>query len=213
MEKLDYKKAYPDLYLPKQTPSIIAVPKMTFVMVDGTGDPNTSEAYQDALAVLYGISFAIKMSKMGGNQPEGYFEYVVPPLEGFWSVDDAQFTGSGITDKARLVWTSAIRQPEFVTQAVFETAAQQLKRKKPQLPVEKARLVIWKEGLCAQAMHIGSYDDEPATLAKLDEFVAQQGYSIDINQERRHHEIYLGDPRKTAPQRLKTVLRHPIKKK
>lgn len=212
MEKLDYKKAYPDLYMPKQTPSILTVPPMTFVMVDGKGNPNTSQDYQQAVAVLYGISFAIKMMKMGGNAPEGYFEYVVPPLEGLWTVADTRFDGVVIQDKEDLCWTAAIRQPEFVTEDVFQKAVKQLAVKKPELPVGRAKLVTWEEGLCAQVMHIGPYDDEPATLAKLDAYIAQQGYCTDITAERRHHEIYLGDPRKTAPQRLKTVLRHPIKK-
>ena len=211
---IDYKKTEKDLYQPKPTPSIIDVPSMTFIAIDGKGDPNTSDDYKVALEVLYGLSYAIKMSKMGGNAPAGYFEYVVPPLEGFWNIDDDFFQGSGasIPDKERFVWTSVIRQPEFVTDEVFDAAKAALATKKPGIDTDKARLMKCTEGLCVQVMHIGSYDDEPATIAAMDKFATDNGYAIDINETRRHHEIYLSDPRKTTPEKLKTVIRYPIKK-
>lgn len=210
---IDYKKQYKDLYQPKTVPSVIDVPEMTFIMIDGAGDPNTSKSYQTAVEILYGLSYAIKMSKMGGRQPEGYFEYTVPPLEGFWSVDDAVFRGGGapIEDKNKLRWTSVIRQPEFVTQGIFEEAKSVLSKKKPSLDVARARFGRFTEGLCAQVMHMGPYDDEPATIAALDRFIIWQGYAPDFSATRRHHEIYLSDPRKTAPEKLKTVIRHPIR--
>ena len=213
MAGLDYKKEYKDLYQPKNKPSIIQVPEMVFIQVEGEGDPNSCQAYKDAMEILYGLSFTIKMSKMGGNQPEGYFEYVVPPLEGlWWGEDEELFDGVMIGDKSKFHWISMIRQPEFVTEEVFEWAKAALQKKKPHVDVSTTRLVKWEEGLCAQVMHIGPYDDEPATIALLNQFVEDNGYDTDINERRRHHEIYLGEPRKTAPERLKTVLRHPVKK-
>lgn len=208
---VDYKKQYKDLYQPK-TPSIIDVPEMVFIMTDGKGDPNTSAEYANALEVLYGLSYTIKMSKMGGNQPDGYYDYVVPPLEGFWELDDSSFKGGGaaIKDKSKLIWTSLIRQPEFVTPEVFEWAKTALSKKKPELDLGNVRLEKYTEGLCAQIMHIGSYDDEPATIAALERFINETGYTSDMSGMRRHHEIYLSDPRKTAPEKLKTVIRHPI---
>ena len=213
MEKMDYKKAYKDLYMPKKKPSAIQVPKMTFIMVDGRGNPNTSKDYKDAMEILYGLSFTIKMSKMSGRQPEGYFEYVVPPLEGLWSVEGAEFDGLNITDKDKFCWTSMIRQPEFVTEEVFEWARGELQKKKPELDFSNTRLERYREGLCCQVMHFGPYDDEPATIAKMEEYIRDNGYITDITDLRRHHEIYLGDPRKTKPENLKTVIRHPVRKK
>ncbi len=208
---IDFKKEYKDLYQPKTTPSIIDVPEMIFIAVDGKGDPNTSEDYKNALEALYGLSYAIKMSKMSGAQPEGYFEYVVPPLEGFWTVD-GEYEGCDITDKDKFYWTSLIRQPDFVTPEVFETAKISLARKKPDIDTSKARLIKVTEGLCVQAMHFGPYDTEPETIAAMDRYAAENGYVADFSDTRRHHEIYLADPRKTAPEKLKTVIRHPIKK-
>jgi hypothetical protein len=207
----DYKKKFKDLYMPKTKPAIIEVPAMTFIMVDGRGDPNTSAEYKHALELLYGLSFSIKMSKLSGTQPEGYFEYVVPPLEGLWWGEDGYFDGSRITDKSKFHWTSMIRQPEFVTGEVFEQAKAALGKKKPELDLSLARLEEFTEGLCAQVMHFGSYDDEPATVAALNEFVEASGYRHDFTDERKHHEIYLSDPRKTAPEKLRTVIRHPVK--
>ena len=205
----DFKKEQKDLYQPKTAPSIIDVPEMTFIAVDGRGDPNTSAEYAAAIEILYGLSYTIKM----GNK--SIQEYVVPPLEGFWNVDDDFFRGGGspITDKSKFEWTALIRQPDFVTPEVFSAAKAALAKKKPNLDTSKARLIKITEGLCVQAMHIGSYDDEPATIAAMERYAAEQGYAIDMNDIRRHHEIYLSDPRKVAPEKLKTVIRHPIKKR
>lgn len=209
----DYKKAHKDLYAPKTKPSVIDVPEMVFIMADGKGDPNTSAAYKNAIEALYALSYGIKMSKMGGNPPDGYFEYVVPPLEGLWWFEDGTlFHGGAISDKGRFCWTSMIRQPEFVTAEVFESAKNALSKKKPQLDLTATRLAGFTEGLCVQIMHIGPYDDEPATIRVMGDFVIQNGYKNDFSETRKHHEIYLGDPRKTAPEKLKTIIRHPIAK-
>jgi len=208
----DFKKEYKDLYLPTTKPTVIDVPEMVFIMIDGKGNPNTSSAYKNALEILYGLSYSIKMSKMSGTQPKNYFEYVVPPLEGLWWGEDGYFDGTNITDKDKLYWTSMIRQPEFVTQEVFELAKQALSKKKPELDLTLARLVSFTEGLSAQIMHIGSYDDEPASIGVLESFIVDSGHKNDISDSRKHHEIYLSDPRKTAPEKLKTVIRHPITK-
>ena len=210
-EKMDYKKAYKELYQPKRAPAIVEVPEMPFLAVEGKGNPNTSSAYAQALELLYGLSFGIKMSKMNGTQPEGYFEYVVPPLEGLWWVEGARFDGVNITDKDRFCWISLIRQPEFVTEEVLAEAKRALAKKRPQLDVTKAKLTRYTEGLCVQALHLGPYDDEPETIARMEAFAAEQGYVNDISQARPHHELYLSDPRRCAPERLKTVIRHPVR--
>lgn len=209
--KVDYKKLQKELYQPKRKPSIIRVPEMIFIMVDGKGDPNTNKEYKDAIEMLYGLSFGIKMSKMKGKQPKGYFEYVVPPLEGLWRVEGCQFDGKNVTDKSQFSWTAMIRQPEFVTEEVLAAAKRELSHKKPGLDLSKARLVSWEEGLCCQVMHIGPYDDEPETIEKMEKFLKLEGYQSDFTDVRQHHEIYLGDPRRTAPERLRTVIRHPVK--
>ena len=211
-DKFDFKKEYKDLYMPKTKPSIIEVPEMTFIMVDGKGNPNTCDDYKNAMEVLYGLSYSIKMSKMNGTQPKGYFEYVVPPLEGLWWIDNEYFDSINILDKDKFSWTSMIRQPEFVTLEVFEIAKQVLLKKKPELDFSTTRLVTYREGLCAQIMHIGPYDDEAATIKVMEEFIVKEGYINDISTTRWHHEIYLGDPRKTKPEKLKTIIRHPIRK-
>jgi hypothetical protein len=207
MIPIDYKKTEKGLYQPKTTPSIIDVPQMTFIAVDGKGDPNANAEYTAAVTLLYGLSYTIKMSN------KTVLEYVVPPLEGFWSVDD-DFRGGGaaISDKSKFIWTMVIRQPDFVTADIFESAKAALAKKKPSIDTSKAQLKTITEGLCVQVMHIGSYDDEPATVAVLDGFAIENGYVIDIGDTRRHHEIYISDPRKVAPKKLKTVLRHPIRK-
>ncbi|MDE5740977.1 MAG: GyrI-like domain-containing protein [Oscillospiraceae bacterium] len=212
MEKLDYKKEYKDLYQPKSKPSLIDVPEMVFIAVDGAGDPNTCPAYKEAMEMLYGLSFGIKMSKMDGSQPEGYFEYVVPPLEGLWFADGVSFDGLNVTDKNKFKWISMIRQPEFVTEQVFETAREKLAKKKPDLDLSKARLMKYTEGLCVQIMHKGAYDDEPKSIELIKKFAAENGYAEDFSGVRYHHEIYLSDPRKCAPERLRTVIRHPVSK-
>jgi len=217
-EVFDYKKEYKDLYMPKQKPVLIDVPAMNFIMVDGEGDPNDSPQYQEAMEILYGLSFTIKMSKMSGRQPAGYFEYVVPPLEGLWWFAGDKFDGAKLINKYEFLWTSLIRQPEFVNEDVFVWAVEILKKKKPHLDLAKARLENFNEGLCVQMMHIGPYDTEPATIAQMERFTLDSGYLNAISdilpggQVRRHHEIYLGDPRKTAPEKMKTVIRHPVKK-
>jgi hypothetical protein len=205
---IDFKKVQKDLYQPKTAPSIIDVPGMNFLSIDGKGDPNTSAEYAAAIETLYGLSYSVKMNN------KSVMEYVVPPLEGFWSMDDETFRGGGtaITNKSKFEWTMLIRQPEFVTVGVFETAKTALAKKKPNLDTSKVRLEKITEGLCVQIMHIGSYDDEPATIAVMDRFAIENGYEVDINELRRHHEIYLSDPRKTAPEKLKTILRHPIRR-
>lgn len=213
MEKLDYKKEYKDLYQPSTKPMIIEVPEMVFFAVEGSGNPNTSKEYQEAMELLYGLSFTVKMSKMNGTQPEGYFEYVVPPLEGLWYADGIAFDGLNVTDKEQFRWISMIRQPEFVTEEVFETAKKALAAKKPQLDLSKVKFMRMKEGLCVQVMHKGAYDNEPETIKKMKQYVVENGYEEDFTDNRFHHEIYLSDPRKCALERLRTVIRHPVKKK
>lgn len=210
MAAFDFKKSDKQFYFPTTTPSLIDVPEMLFIMVDGEGDPNTSTDYAHAVEVLYGLSYTIKMSKMGESQPDGYFDFVVPPLEGLWGLPLDAFEGSRIINKDAFTWTSLIRVPSFVTPLVFEEMKTRLAVKKPQLDLSVARLEAFTEGLCAQVMHIGPYDAEPATVDKLDAFIEESGYRSDMAGNRRHHEIYLGDPRKTAPEKLKTVIRHPI---
>ncbi len=210
MPVFDFKKEYKELYLPRTKPSIIDVPTMRFIMVDGKGDPNTSQSYKDAVELLYGLSYSIKMSLKKGTHPEGYFDYVVPPLEGLWWFEGDYFDGTVIGRKDEFNWTMMIRQPEFVTFEVFETAKAVLSKKKPELDTSIARLEDFTEGLCAQVMHIGSYDDEAPTVAALEAFIKSQGYRTEMSGMRQHHEIYISDPRKTASEKLKTVIRHPI---
>lgn len=206
----DYKKEYKEFYLPKAQPGIVTVPKMNYIAVRGAGDPNEEGgAYKNAIGVLYAIAYTIKMSKMGSRHIEGYFDYVVPPLEGFWWQE-----GSNSIDYSRkdlFQWISVIRLPDFVSQEDFDWAKQEASRKKA-LDTSKAELLTYDEGLCVQCMHLGSYDDEPETVELMHRFMEEQGYILDINDERLHHEIYLNDARKTAPEKLKTVIRHPIRK-
>jgi hypothetical protein len=178
-------------------------------MVDGQGDPNTSAAYQSAVEILYGLSYAIKMSKNGEKQLPGYYDYVVPPLEGLWQVPGGELAAREL-NKDKFCWTSMLRVPEYVTAEVFGYVKEVLARKKPALEVSRARLEAFSEGRCAQIMHIGAYDNEPATLAVLKKYISASAYRLDLSGERRHHEIYLNDPRKTAPEKLKTILRYPI---
>jgi hypothetical protein len=204
---IDYKKTEKELYLPKAAPSVIDVPEMKFITVDGKGDPNKSAEYSAAAELLYGLSYAIKM----GNK--AVLEYYRTAARRVWEVaDDFKGGGAEIADKSKFIWTILIRQPDFVTAEVFETARNALAKKKPNFDVSKARLETITEGLCVQVMHLGSYDDEPVTVAALDRFAVENGYIIDMGGTRRHHEIYLSDPRKVAPEKLKTVLRHPIRR-
>lgn len=210
MEKLDYKKAFKELYQPSAKPAVINVPEMIFFAVEGAGDPNKCREYKEAMELLYGLSFTVKMSKMNGTQPEGYFEYVVPPLEGLWYQENTD--GIDYLRKEDFRWISMIRQPEFVTEDVFEAAKAALSRKKPNLDISKARYMRYTEGLCIQLMHKGPYDDEPASIAGLKSFAEENGYAEDFSAGRYHHEIYLSDPRKCAPEKLRTVIRHPVVK-
>lgn len=214
--KLDYKKEYKDLYMPKKTPSIIEVPKMNFIMVKGSGNPNTSIEYKNAMEILYGLSFTIKMSKMSkdpSDKIDGYFEYVVPPLEGFWWIEDECFDGLNITNKDDLCWYSMIRQPEFVTEKVFEKAKEKFKKKNNDVDFSNTFFKEIQEGLCVQIMHMGSYDDEKISIEKMNSFIEKEGYKNDFSKERLHHEIYLSDPRRVKNiNNLKTVIRHPVKK-
>ncbi len=215
-DQVDFKKEYKDLYQPKAVPMIIDVPKMKFIMIDGQGDPNDeSGEYTKAIESLYGLSYTIKMSGKGGNAPADFFEYVVPPLEGlWWTTADQPFDKS---QKNQLIWTAMIRQPEFVTEEVFQWAVDTLKKKKPQLDNSKARLAEYTEGLCVQMMHFGPFDTEAVTVKAIDDFAAANGYINAISETgpdgtiRRHHEIYLNDPRKVASEKMKTVVRHPIR--
>lgn len=207
MDKLDYKKEYRDLYLPGKKPSLVMVPSMLFIMADGTGAPEGA-SYQEVVSILYSLSFTIKMSKMGPQKPEGYFEYTVPPLEGLWTLNGEWFD----PDRESWQWCSMIRQPEFVTPEVFAWAVGEAGRKKPELDFSRARLEVFEEGACAQIMHTGPYAEEDKSIALLKEFICAQGYQDECSDDRRHHEIYLSDPRRSAPERLKTVLRHPVGK-
>ena len=211
-DKIDYKKTEKHLYLPR-TPAIVEVPEMVFFAVDGQGDPNISPDYAAAIELLYGMSFTVKMSRMGGEAPAGYFEYVVPPLEGLWWTDEPGFDGRAPADKSAFRWTSLIRQPPFVDEAVFAWARDRLAEKKPDLDVSRVRFWRWREGLCAHVLHVGPYDTETASIDRLEAFFQGEGYESDFSGERRHHEIYLGDPRRTAPEKLRTVIRHPVRKR
>lgn len=206
----DFKKEYRDLYMPKKKPSIVEVPAMNFVAVQGHGDPNAEEGeYQRALEALYAISYTIKMSKMGDHRIEGYFDYVVPPLEGFWWQDGV--AGVDYAHKEDFQWISAIRLPDFVDEGDFAWAVAEASAKKGK-DFSKAELMTIDEGLCIQVLHVGPYDDEPATIAVMDAYLADAGYENDFGETRHHHEIYLSDPRRTAPEKLKTVIRHPIRR-
>ena len=206
----DYKKEYKEFYLPKNTPSIVTVPSMNFVAVRGQGDPNEEDgAYKQAINLLYGIAFTIKMSKKGSHQIEGYFDYVVPPLEGFWWQEGIR--GIDYAHKDAFQWISVIRLPDFVTKADFDWAVAEATTKKG-IDFSKAEFFTYDEGLCVQCLHVGSYDNEPATVALMHEFMEREGYVLDITDERYHHEIYLSDARRVAPEKLRTVVRHPIRK-
>ena len=212
MTPFDYKKEYKALYLPKEMPSIVEVPSMQYAAVRGHGDPNEPEGeYGRAVAVLYGISYTIKMSYKGSRKVDGFFEYVVPPLEGFWWMEGGA-PGVDYRHKSGFNWISIIRVPEFVTEEVFAWAKEEAQRKK-RIDTSLAELITVSEGLCVQCLHIGSYNEEPATVAKMDHYRMEQGYENDISDRRRHHEIYLSDPRKVSPERMKTVIRHPVRPK
>ena len=196
--------------MPPNRPKLVTVPPMNYIAVRGCGDPNEEGgAYKQAVGVLYAIAYTIRMSRKAGHEIGGFFEYVVPPLEGFWWQNGENKIN--YADKASFQWISAIRLPDFVSTADFEWAATEAGRKK-KLDCSKAEFLTVDEGLCVQMMHVGPYDDEPASVARMDEFLAENGYGTDFTDARRHHEIYLTDPRRSAPEKQKTVLRHPVRK-
>lgn len=206
----DYKKEYKEFYMPPKKPSIVTVPPMNYIAVRGKGNPNDENGeYKNSIGLLYGIAFTIKMSYKGEHKIDGYFEYVVPPLEGFWWQDGVE--GIDYAHKDDFNFISIIRLPDFVTQANFDWAVAEATRKK-KTDFSKVEFLSYNEGECVQCMHIGSYDDEPATIAAMHEYAKQNGYELDITDARYHHEIYLSDPRKCDVSKLKTVVRHPIKK-
>lgn len=207
----DYKKEYKEFYNPKKKPEIVTVPRMNYVAVRGEGDPNVvGGAYQEAMGILYGVAYAIKMSYKGNHEIEGFFDYVVPPLEGFWWQDGV--VGVDYSNKSSFQWISVIRLPDFVKKEDFDWAVEEASRKK-KIDCSKAEFYTVEEGLCVQIMHIGPYDNEPESVAIMEAFLEQNGYVNDINENRRHHEIYLSDARRVDPAKLKTVIRHPIRKK
>ena len=207
----DYKKEYKEFYLPPKKPSLIEVPPMNYIAVRGKGDPNQPEGeYKEAMGLLYGIAFTIKMSYKGNHKIEGYFPYVVPPLEGLWWQGGKGASELDYSHKENFEWISMIRLPEFVTREEFEWAAKEATEKKHS-DFSKVEFFSYEEGLCVQCMHIGSYDDEPATIREMNAFIEKSGYVPDFSETRRHHEIYLSDPRRTAIEKLRTVIRHPIR--
>ncbi len=206
----DYKKEYKEFYMPGNTPEIVTIPVVNYIAVRGKGDPNQEGgAYQNALKILYGVAYTIKMSYKGSHKIEGFFEYVVPPLEGFWWQDGV--AGVDYANKDTFNWISVIRLPEFVTKEDFDWAVTEAGVKK-KMDCSSAEFLTVDEGLCVQIMHIGPFDDEPATVAIMDEYLAENGYKNDMTDIRLHHEIYLSDTRKVQPSKWKTVIRHPIKK-
>ena len=207
----DFKKEYKEFYLPKAKPQLVTVPPMKYVAVRGQGDPNEEGgAYKTAISVLYALAYTIKMSKMGDHRMEGYFDFVVPPLEGFWWQDGVE--GFDYSDKSTFQWISCIRLLDFVTEEEFRWAVEEATRKKG-IDCSKAEFLTWEEGLCVQILHVGPFDDEPASVARMDGYLAENGYENDFSGQRFHHEIYLSDARKVAPEKWKTMIRHPIRKK
>ena len=206
----DFKKEYKEFYLPKNRPEIVTVPPASYIAVRGQGDPNEEDgAYQQAIGILYAVAYTLKMSHKTDRRIDGFFEYVVPPLEGFWQHSHAG--AFDYSDKSSLRWISVIRLPDFIAQADFDWAVETASKKK-KLDCSSAEFLTIEEGLCVQIMHRGSFDDEPATVALMDRFLEENGYINDMNDARLHHEIYLSDARKVAPEKWKTVIRHPIRK-
>ena len=206
----DFKKEYKEFYLPKNKPEIVNVPKANYIAIKGKGDPNQEGgAYKEAIGVLYAVAYTLKMSYKTDYKIKGFFEYVVPPLEGFWWQDNVE--GIDYSNKSSFNWISVIRLPDFVTKKDFDWAIETATRKK-KIDCTSAEFMTIDEGLCVQIMHLGSYDDEPASVALMDEYIKNNGYVNDLSQTRLHHEIYLSDPRKADPSKWKTVIRHPIKK-
>ena len=207
----DFKKEYKEFYLPPEKPVIVTVPKANYIAVRGKGDPNDEGgAYQQAIGVLYGVAYTLKMSYKTDHRIEGFYDYVVPPLEGFWWQEGID--GVDYSDKSTFCWISVIRLPDFITRADFDWAVE-IASKKKKIDCSGAEFLTIDEGLCVQIMHIGPFDAEPATIALMDRFLEANGYENDFSTTRLHHEIYLSDARKVAPENWKTVIRHPIKKK
>lgn len=206
----DYKKEYKEYYMPKNKPQLIGIPPMNYIAVRGKGDPNEEGGeYKKAIEVLYAVAYTLKMSYKTDHRIEGFFEYVVPPLEGFWESDE---NGTfDYADKSQLRWISVIRLPDFITEEDFRWAVETASKKK-KLDCSSAEFLTVDEGLCVQTMHIGSYDSEPETVAEMDRYAAENGCVNDIGGERLHHEIYLSDPRKAPPEKWKTVIRHPVRR-
>ena len=206
----DFKKEYKEFYLPPAKPVIVTVPRANYIAVHGKGDPNDEGgAYQQAIGILYAVAYTLKMSYKTDHRIEGFYEYVVPPLEGFWWQEGID--GIDYSDKSTFCWISVIRLPDFITKADFDWAVQAASKKK-KVDCSKAEFLTVDEGLCVQIMHIGPYDDEPASGALMDRFLEENGYENDLSVSRLHHEIYLSDARKVAPENWKTVIRHPIKR-
>lgn len=205
----DFKKEYREYYMPKNRPEIVNVPRANYIAVRGKGDPNEAGgAYQQAIGVLYAVAYTLKMSPKTDHRIQGFYEYVVPPLEGFWWQDGVD--GADYADKSSFNWIAVIRLPNFVTKADFEWAVEAAGKKK-KLDCSSAEFLTVDEGLCVQIMHLGPFDDEPASVARMDEYLAANGYANDLTPTRLHHEIYMSDARKVAPEKWKTVIRHPIK--
>ena len=205
----DFKKEYKEFYMSKSVPEIVTVPKANYIAVRGMGDPNQEGgAYQSAVSILYAVAYTLKMSYKTDYRIEGFFEYVVPPLEGFWWQEGVD--GIDYGDKSTFHWISVIRLPEFVTKKDFDWAVEEAARKK-KLDCSLAEFLTIEEGLCVQIMHIGPFDNGPSTVALMDQYIAENGYANDMNETRLHHEIYLSDARKAAPEKWKTIIRHPIR--
>ena len=206
----DFKKEYREFYLPKDRPEIVTVPRANFAAVRGAGDPNVEGgAYQQALGVLYAVAYTLKMSYKSDRRIEGFYDYVVPPLEGFWRQEGVD--GMDYSRKADFRWVSVLRLPDFITREDFAWAVETAGKKK-KLDCSSAEFLTVDEGLCVQILHLGPYDDEPASVARMDAFLAERGYVNDLSDRRLHHEIYLSDARRTPPEKLKTVIRHPIRR-
>ena len=207
----DFKKEYKEFYLPPERPEIVTVPRANYIALRGRGDPNEPDGdYQRAIGVLYAVAYTLKMSYKTDHRIDGFFEYVVPPLEGFWWQEGVNSMDYG--NKAALQWLSVIRLPDFVTKADFDWAVETAGRKK-KLDCSGAEFLTVEEGLCVQILHVGPFDDEPRSVALMDEYLRENGYENDFSAERMHHEIYLSDARKVAPEKWRTVIRHPIRRK
>lgn len=222
MEKVDFKKTYKNLYEAKDKPVIVEVPALKFISIEGVGSPQ-GEEYQKAVQALYSLSYAIKMSYKSAVKIDGYFEYIVPPLEGLWSISDTYeeiVVKSDNTEESgdtinlnNAKWRSMIMQPEFVNEKVFEWALTEVHKKKPEVEIKNAQLITYKEGLCVQILHVGPYKEEGKSINKLHTFIQDNGLLLDMNEDRTHHEIYLSDPKKVSPEKIKTILRLPVKSK